>query len=208
MRSLILPAVLSLLAGCAGTRGLQVGGPAGHPGRAMIGSCKGRLDLVDRRIRFRADYVLHAPDRLYLEVSGAVGSVRAIMVVDGSRLAVLFPHEKRYLREPATEETFERLLGFPLPASALLDLLGFQAPDGPLPGATGRFIVSREDSRMIVEPMPGSQGRLLRLELRPESIEPVAVSSLRPDQFEPVVPDGWSRLTLDPAAGDPPLLMP
>jgi len=174
---------------------------------AVIGSCKGRLDLSDRRIRFRADYVLHAPDRLYMEVSGAVGSVRAILAVDGDRLTVLLPHERQFLREPATRETFDRLLGFSIEAADLQDLLAFRAPEGPLAGGGG-LNVSRSDADLIVEPASSPAGRFVRLELRSGSLEAVPDSSLRAGQFDPSVPDGWERLFLDRAGDGSPLLMP
>ena len=223
-RQPITPASLIVLlsvAACAG-KAAPVSSPTrpaaqaeSSEARALRGAFKGKLHRFPDRVRFRGTVALVTPDRLYLDLSGPVGGVRAIMATRGSRVTLLLPRTRQFLDEPATPAIYKALLGAPLETRGLIELILSADPAASAPGAPPRRIDLEADpggaARWLVV---SREGELLRahvasesgaevswgLELRLEGIERPAPEAIPENLFDAKPGPGWTRL--DPAASD------
>ncbi|HXH27898.1 MAG TPA: hypothetical protein VNL37_02570 [Candidatus Polarisedimenticolia bacterium] len=75
------------------------------------------------RAHMRMAVALLPPDRLRVEFYGPVGGPRLVVAVQDDRAVALLPSRKAYDSGSATPRTLDRLLGVPLDAAGLVDLL-------------------------------------------------------------------------------------
>src|SRR5262245_47213923 len=166
LRSILVVSSLVVCCGCVGTGRLAPhADPASADATAAGGdrcpgclraSFKGRLELGSDTQRFEGAVALESPDRLYVELTGPLGGVRAVMAASGERVIVLFPGTRQYIDEDATPSTYEALLGLRLQTAGLIDLIRLADGSGAgaeprrlslAPGADGiarHLIVSRD----------------------------------------------------------------
>ncbi|MGH9870631.1 MAG: DUF2092 domain-containing protein [Candidatus Polarisedimenticolia bacterium] len=205
-----LPVLLVLLcaAGCA-ARAPVTSPPEPQRPAGLRALTKGRIELGDGSHRFEAALALRRPDRLRVEVSGAVGGTRAVLALNGEDVIVLLPAERSYVTGPATSDMLESLIGLPLDGAGLVRLLEAvdDAVDAGAAGVPG-LALTREDGRLVATPEPGSQGRFQRLELRVRELQRLDPAALPDSVFTPSVPAGWRRLDPAGAPHEGPLLLP
>ena len=84
---------------------------------------------VDLRGRSRALVAFRRPDALRIEIPGPSGA-RLVAVARAGRLTAVVPSERAVLESDASPSGFESLIGIPLRAEQLMDLLVGVAPTG------------------------------------------------------------------------------
>jgi len=170
------------------------------------------------RLRARAIAVIEPNGRFYVE---SLGQLSFVLACDGDEIRVLLPHERQWLRAPASVATVEALIGLPLRPVELGALIsGVGAPADLLRTARlldrGRLEVT--GGHLQLEPAGGSitagslrglefqldrPDRRLRLRVPERDLEMTIRWSVLDDEprddpalFRPDVPDSFEELEL------------
>jgi hypothetical protein len=128
-------ALAILLAGAAGaacaTARLPAPGVAQSAAAAVSWSGSARVSVkgADLRGRSRVLLAFRRPDAMRIEIPGPAGA-RLVAVIRGGRLTAVLPGDRAFLESGATAGELDSLLGVPLTAPELMDVLVGQAPPG------------------------------------------------------------------------------
>jgi hypothetical protein len=229
--TLLSSLVVSSLVACTATRRvLPATSPAEGPGRTHLAwqaTFKGRMEIGVERQRFEGSLALEEPDRLFVEIAGPVGGVRAAMAVSPGHLRVLLPATRQFIDEEPGPASYEFLLGLPLDTAGLIEMirLGLDpacaedpcARTLPLPadprGNARSLQVLRRQAQLTAslagDDLAGmEQAGPTRLELRFTQSASSLPGTIDPDLFDPKIPDGFTRLRPGASSGPATLLLP
>ena len=177
------------------------------------------MEIGDDRQRFEGSLALEAPDRLFVEIAGPLGGVRAVMAVKPHHLVVLLPGTREFIDEEPDPATYEFLLGLPLDTAGLIELIRMgvdpacadQACEKTIPlsadaGGNKRLLrVLRQQDRLTASL---ESGDLRRLDLRLVQPTSAGLDPIEAALFDPKIPDGFTRLRPDGSRGPAALLLP
>ena len=119
-----------------------------------------------------------------------------MLVANAAVMSLLLPVSRQFIQEPATPRTFDVLLGIALDTHGLIELI--RSADPRYCGQAG------EIAGLVVQCEENGMRALFEggvLELRFKGPVELGGAALPADLFTVEIPDGWSRLELDDAAG-------